>query len=58
MTVEFNNRQDDKAAMIKLLEGEGYIFIKEINQQDLVFVHKRLQSKVDYWVRNDYLSSN
>ena len=56
MTVEFNNRQDDKKAIIKLLEGEGYIFIKDMNHQDLVFVHKRLQTNIDDWVQNNFIS--
>ena len=41
-TIEFNGRKPDQIAMTKLLEDNGFKFLREISHQDLLFVHNRI----------------
>ena len=44
MTIEVGSRKEDKKSIVKYM-----------NHQDIVFVHKRLQSNIDDWVQKDYI---
>lgn len=40
LTIEFNNRKEDKEQIVELLCSKGYTFERQIKKQDLIFVKK------------------